>query len=73
MDLTETHVYKHFPSDVSTVHLALFSNISNAAKLRNRLVAAVSMSGEEGERERNAVNFGFVDAALVRILCPVNF
>jgi hypothetical protein len=61
----ETHTYPHFPSEVSTVHLALYSNVTNAAELKRRLVAAATQPGEEGDREREAVNYAFVDAKLV--------
>ena len=63
----ETYTYSHFPSEVSTVHLALYSNVSNAADLRKRLVSAATLPGEGGEREREAVNYAFVDAKLVSI------
>jgi EKC/KEOPS complex subunit CGI121/TPRKB len=53
----------------TTVHLALFSPLANAAALRTRLVSASQLpANEEGERERRAVDFAFVDASRVRIL-----
>ena len=61
----ETHTYPHLPSEVSTVHLALYSNVSNAPELRRRLVTAATLAGEDGEQEREAVNYTFVDAKLV--------
>lgn len=64
----ETLEYPHLPPKVSTVHLALFTNVSNAANLRRRLVYAVNLPGEDGEREREAINYAFVDARLVRTL-----
>ena len=51
----------------SHVHVALFRNVSNSADLKNRIIAASTAEGEEGEREREAVNFAFVDARLVRL------
>ena len=64
----ETLEYGHVSADVSTVHLALFSDVENAAELRRRLVSAATVPGEEGEHEREAVNYAFVDAKLVRVL-----
>ncbi|KAF8509429.1 CGI-121-domain-containing protein [Hysterangium stoloniferum] len=61
----ETLTYSHFPDGVSAVHIALFTNISNAVELRKRLVNAAKLKGEEGERERETVNYGFVDARLI--------
>ncbi|KAI0753593.1 CGI-121-domain-containing protein [Irpex lacteus] len=61
----EVYRYHQFPPHLRTVHIALFSNVQNAAELRNRLVQAASMTGPEGERERKAVNFAFVDARLI--------
>lgn len=57
--------YAHLPSPVSAVNIALFVNVANAAELRARIVRAASIAGEAGDREREAVNFAFVDARLV--------
>jgi EKC/KEOPS complex subunit CGI121/TPRKB len=58
----ESFAYPHFSS---TVHVALFVNVTNAAKLRARIIRASTLQGEGGEEEREAVNFAFVDARLV--------
>lgn len=55
----------HFPHFPASVHIALFNNVKNAKSLRTRLIAASTMEGEDGERERAAVNFGFIDGRLV--------
>jgi hypothetical protein len=60
--------YKFFPSELSHVHVALFTNVQNAPELRSRLIKASTMEGPEGEEERGAVNFAFVDASPVRLL-----
>ncbi|QRV72409.1 kinase domain protein [Ceratobasidium sp. AG-Ba] len=60
--------YKFFPTELSRLHIALFDDVKNAAELRARLVKASTMEGEEGEKEREAVNFGFVDAAPIASL-----
>ncbi|KAG8705267.1 hypothetical protein FRC09_003068 [Ceratobasidium sp. 395] len=54
--------YKFFPTEFSRLHIALFTNVQNAPELRARLIKAATLEGEEGEREREAVNFAFVDA-----------
>ncbi|CUA70395.1 hypothetical protein RSOLAG22IIIB_00757 [Rhizoctonia solani] len=60
--------YKFFPPELSHVHIALFTNVQNAPELRSRLIKASTMEGEEGEKEREAVNFAFVDAAPIASL-----
>lgn len=53
------------PHAGQTVHIAVWS-VRNAAQLRHRLVAASQLpADEEGERERAAVDFAFVDAKMV--------
>jgi EKC/KEOPS complex subunit CGI121/TPRKB len=59
----EIFAYPHFGS---TVHVALFKHVTNAARLRARIVRASTLEGTEGDVEREAVNFAFVDARLVR-------
>jgi EKC/KEOPS complex subunit CGI121/TPRKB len=59
----ESLAYPHFSS--SAVHVALFVNVTNAAKLRSRIIRASTLQGAQGEAEREAVNFAFVDARLV--------
>ncbi|TCD69193.1 hypothetical protein EIP91_008489 [Steccherinum ochraceum] len=61
----ETFAYPQFPSDVSSVHIGLFKNVTNAAQLKQRLISAATMPGPEGEQERAAVNFAFIDARLI--------
>ncbi|KAH8105411.1 CGI-121-domain-containing protein [Cristinia sonorae] len=61
----QSFTYSHFPEHLSTVHVALFSNVSNTAQLKQRLVSAATMPGPEGEQERAAVNFAFIDARLI--------
>jgi len=65
----ETFAYPHFSS---TVHVALFVHVTNSAKLRARIIRASTLDGVEGQAEREAVNFAFVDARLVRhCLCTI--
>ncbi len=46
-------------------HVALYSPINNASDIRNRIVAAARADGHEGQKERDEMNFAFVDATLV--------
>ena len=64
--MMETFRYPHFPPRLSYVHVALFAGVSNAPELRKRIIAASAMDGEEGDAERERVNFAFVEARLVR-------
>lgn len=56
----------YFPHLGASVHAALFHDVKNAALLRARLISASTMTGDEGMKEREAVNFAFIDARLVR-------
>ncbi|KAH9986800.1 kinase binding protein CGI-121-domain-containing protein [Russula vinacea] len=58
----ESFAYPHFSS---TVHVALFIHVTNAANLKARIVRASTLEGTEGQVEREAVNFAFVDARLI--------
>jgi hypothetical protein len=57
--------FPFLPPNYSAAHVALFTNIKNAIHLRKRIIEAAAMNGEEGDREREAVNFAFIDASLV--------
>ncbi|KAH7930319.1 CGI-121-domain-containing protein, partial [Leucogyrophana mollusca] len=57
--------YPQFPAHLSAVYVALFSEVNNAAALRSRIVKAASIPGAEGDAEREAVNFAFIDARLI--------
>ncbi|KAG5645762.1 hypothetical protein DXG03_005299 [Asterophora parasitica] len=61
----ETISFPHFSPDRSTVHAALYTNVTNGAALRKRIIDAAVIEGEDGERERDAVNFAFIDARLI--------
>lgn len=58
----ESFAYPHFSS---IAHVALFNGVTNAAELRARIVRASSLEGDEGDAEREAVNFAFINARLV--------
>ncbi|VDB86758.1 unnamed protein product [Peniophora sp. CBMAI 1063] len=61
----ETFIYSHLDLHV---HIALFHDVSNSADIRKRIIAAATLKGEEGDAERERVNFAFVDARLVTSL-----
>lgn len=57
-------VYR-FPHLGASIYIALFENVKNASSLRARLVTASTMTGPEGEAERMAVNYAFIQSQLV--------
>jgi hypothetical protein len=58
--------YPHFDAQHSQVSIALFRNVTNAGAVKARIIAAATAEGEAGDAEREAVNFAFIDARLVR-------
>ncbi|KAK7051385.1 hypothetical protein VNI00_004885 [Paramarasmius palmivorus] len=48
-----------------TAHVALFHPVKNAAEIRKRIVEAARMQGEQGEEERQKMDFAFIEAGLV--------
>jgi len=61
----ESFSFPALPQNYSVVYAALYTDIKNAILLRRRIIAAAAMDGEEGHREREAVNFAFINARLV--------
>lgn len=61
----ETYTFPTFPLYASTVHIALFNNVSNSAALRKKLIVASQMSGAEGDHARAEVDYGFIDGSIV--------
>ncbi|KIY69039.1 CGI-121-domain-containing protein [Cylindrobasidium torrendii FP15055 ss-10] len=49
-------------------YYALYAPINNAASIRQRIVAAATADGPEGDREREEMNFAFIDASLITSL-----
>lgn len=49
-------------------YYALYTPINNAAPIRQRIVAAATAIGPEGDREREEMNFAFIDASLITSL-----
>lgn len=60
----ESFEYPQFNVQTS---ISLFTAVQNAAKLRARIVQAASLTGSEGDLEREAVSFAFIDARLVSL------
>ncbi len=64
----ETFQVEGFPADSATVHVAFFRLVENSGALRTRLISAASASGPESDAERDALDFAFIDADLVRVI-----
>lgn len=65
----ETYYYSQFNHAV--VRVALFDDVTNATAIRSRIVQAARNLGVDGNTEREAVNFAFIDARLVEMSTPV--
>ncbi|KAG1729084.1 kinase binding protein CGI-121-domain-containing protein [Suillus paluster] len=59
----ETYYYSQFNHAV--VQIVLFDKVTNAAAIRSRIVQAAKIIGVDGDTEREAVNFAFIDARLI--------
>ncbi|WVQ65024.1 uncharacterized protein L199_003194 [Kwoniella botswanensis] len=57
----ETYTLPSFPSEYSTIHLCYFQNVRNSPEIKKRLVVAATTKGEEGEKLRSEVDFGFLE------------
>ena len=60
--------YAHLPAELSTVHVALFTNVTNSAALRARIVSASQLEGPDGDAEpsANSILGGQASAAELR-------
>ncbi|KAH0839516.1 hypothetical protein J3R83DRAFT_374 [Lanmaoa asiatica] len=63
MELLEVYRCPEFIYPV--VFTAKFKNVKNAGAIRARIVKAATMEGPEGDKERDAVNFAFINATLI--------
>ncbi|KAJ7645637.1 kinase binding protein CGI-121-domain-containing protein [Mycena polygramma] len=61
----QSYQLPQFPTHLSCVHAALYTNVSDSDSLRKRLITASTAEGSDGERERDAVNFSFIEARLI--------
>ncbi|OCF75077.1 hypothetical protein I204_03926 [Kwoniella mangroviensis CBS 8886] len=57
----ETYTLPSFPSGYSTIHLCYFQNVRNSPEIKQRLVVAATTKGEQGEKLRSEVDFGFLE------------
>ena len=57
--------FPNFKQAHSKAFIGLCRNVLNAAEVKTRIVSASTNEGETGEREREIVNFAFIDARLV--------
>jgi len=55
----------HLPALNKTAFVSLFKDIQNPGSILSRIQSASKLEGEEGDRERQRVNFAFVDAKLI--------
>ncbi|CDZ98779.1 Cell growth regulatory protein CGR11 [Phaffia rhodozyma] len=58
----EVYPLSHMPEELSQVHIALFTNVRNAAEIRSSLIAAATMDGPAGDSERDKYDFCFIEA-----------
>lgn len=59
-----------YPAELAEISFALFVNMADAATLRQRLINASTMEGEEGLVERKKVDFAFLDSQMVGLNRP---
>lgn len=64
--MMETYYYSQFNHAV--VHVALFDDVTNSAAIRSRIIQAARIIGVDGDTEREAINFAFIDARLISSL-----
>ncbi|KAJ6620735.1 kinase binding protein CGI-121-domain-containing protein [Mycena sp. CBHHK59/15] len=64
----ESYQLPQFSPYLSCVHVALYTDVSSPDLLRKRLITASAAEGIDGEREREAINFSFVEARLITSL-----
>ncbi|KAF5390473.1 hypothetical protein D9757_005239 [Collybiopsis confluens] len=54
-----------FDHDRYSAYALLFSPVRDPGKIKQRIVAAANIQGSEGDQERDAVNFAFIEPALI--------
>ncbi|KAL4075554.1 kinase binding protein CGI-121-domain-containing protein [Scleroderma citrinum] len=55
----------HYPQFNAVVYTAKFKNVKNAGAIRKRIIKAATAVGPDGDAEREAVNFAFIEAKLI--------
>ncbi|KAJ3738906.1 kinase binding protein CGI-121-domain-containing protein [Lentinula detonsa] len=54
-----------FQFNHNVAYALLFSPVNNPGKIKQRIINAAKATGSEGNEEREAVNFSFIDASLI--------
>ncbi|WVW80228.1 hypothetical protein I302_102206 [Kwoniella bestiolae CBS 10118] len=57
----ESYTLPSFPPEYSTIHICLFENVRNSPEIKKRLITAATTKGEEGDKLRAEVDFGFLE------------
>ncbi|KIM62255.1 hypothetical protein SCLCIDRAFT_840512 [Scleroderma citrinum Foug A] len=55
----------HYSQFNAVVYVAKFKEVKNADAVRTRIVKAATVVGSDGDAERDAVNFAFIEAKLI--------
>lgn len=66
----ESYLLSHMPTELSQIHLSLFTNVKNAADIRSSLIAAATMEGPSGDSQREKYDFCFIEAKSVSLWFP---
>ncbi|WRT65776.1 uncharacterized protein IL334_002725 [Kwoniella shivajii] len=61
----ESYTLPSFPSTYSTIHIALFENVTNSSEIKERLVKASITPGEQGDKLRSELDYGFIEASVL--------
>lgn len=54
-----------YPDELQEITLALWTDVVNAAEVRQRFIAASTMAGDQGILERQLLDFAFLDGSMV--------
>lgn len=56
-----------FNHNKNVAYALLFIPVNDPGKIKQRIIDAAKIEGPEGDEEREAVNFSFIEASLVNI------
>jgi len=62
----------HFAAFKKRAYIGLFENVSNAEEVLSRIQQAAKAEGPEGDKERELINYAFIDAELITSLLHLN-
>ncbi|KAL7004201.1 hypothetical protein EMMF5_006269 [Cystobasidiomycetes sp. EMM_F5] len=54
-----------YPDELQEITLALWTDVVNAAEVRQRFIAASTMAGDQGILERQLLDFAFLDGSMI--------